>query len=89
MMMTAIAMRPELGFRTCDNRQLGVHLMGASLPPSVRTIGALAALLLAVAVTGVVLVAFAVVMPIALIGAVVLGKTKPRSERAGWRPAEA
>lgn len=66
-----------------------VHLMGASLPPALRTVGALAALLLAVAVTGVVLVAFALVMPVLLLAALVSRRWQPRSERPGWRPATA
>lgn len=65
------------------------HLMGASLPPALRTVGALAALLLAVAVTGVVLVAFALVMPVLLLAALVSRRLQPRSERQGWRPATA
>ncbi|WP_156032481.1 hypothetical protein [Parvularcula oceani] len=64
------------------------HLAGASLPPALRTVGALALLLAAVAVTGLLLVAFAVVMPVALLVAVVAGR-KPRGERRGWRPAPA
>ena len=65
------------------------HLMGAGLPPALRTAGALAALLLAVAVTGVVLVAFALVMPVLLLAALVSRRWQPRSERPGWRPATA
>ena len=65
------------------------HLMGVGLPAPLRTVGALALLLLAVAVTGVLLVAFALVMPVLLIAALVSRRWQPRSERAGWRPAPA
>ena len=72
--------------RPCEVR---AHLMGAGLPPALRTVGALAALLLAVAVTGVVLVAFALVMPVLLLAALVSRRWQPRSERPGWRSAAA
>ncbi|WP_183816380.1 hypothetical protein [Parvularcula dongshanensis] len=65
------------------------HLAGASLPPSVRTAGALALLLLAVAVTGLILVAFAVAMPVLLLLAAVSGRLPRRAARPGWRPAPA
>ena len=65
------------------------YRMGGGLPAPVRTAGALAALLLAVAVTGVMLVAFAVAMPFALLAGLVLRRLQPSSERRGWRPAPA
>ena len=90
MTMTAIAIQPSRALaapRPAERQPL--MLMGAGLPPALRTVGALAALLLAVAVTGVVLVGFALIMPFALVAALVMRRWQPRSERAGWRPASA
>ena len=83
--MTTIVIQPGLEASPAAR----FHLMGASLPPALRTVGALAALLLAVAVTGIVLVAFALVMPALLIAALVMRRWQPRGERPGWRPASA
>ena len=80
----ALSFRPDLPVRA--DRP---HLMGAGLPPALRTAGALAALLLAVAVTGLILVAFALVMPFALAAGLVMRRWQPRAERRGWRPAAA
>lgn len=93
--MTAIAMQPSASYAADRGGLKGasdrapLHLMGATLPPALRTVGALAALLLAIAVTGVVLVGFALVMPFALIASLIARRWQPRSERAGWRPATA
>ena len=90
MAMTTIAIQP--GFEVTAQqapRPARLHRMGAGLPPALRTVGALAALLLAVAVTGVVLVAFALVMPVLLVAALVMRRWQPRGERPGWRPASA
>lgn len=87
MTMTALTIRPSFDLSATELAPL--HRMGATLPAFVRTVGALAALLAAVALTGVVLVGFAVVLPFALVAALVARRTTPRGERTGWRPAAA
>ena len=66
-----------------------LHLAGAALPPALRTAGAVALLLAAIAATGVVLVGFAVLLPFALLAAAIGGRWQKRSERPGWREAQA
>ena len=66
------------------------HQAGASLPPALRMVGALALLLLAVAVTGLVLMAAAVVLPFGLIAAALTRRPAASgARRNGWRPAPA
>ena len=66
------------------------YRFGAGLPPAVRTVGALAALILAVTVTGLLLVGAALVLPVALVLAALTRRRGVRGERRnGWRPAPA
>ena len=71
-------------------RAPSVHRAGAGLPLTLRMVGALFVLLAAVAVTGLVLMAVAVVLPFGLVAAA-LTRRAPAcgARRQGWRPASA
>ncbi len=95
MQMTALAITPrpaatvevlprELGLE----RQAALALMGSSLPAPLRTVGALALLLLGIATAGVVLVVAAVTLPVLLAVSLLVGKPR-RGERQGWHPVPA
>ena len=96
MTMTATTMpaAPTASARPAPRMEIGatlpLHLAGASVPPALRMVGALAVLLLAVAVTGLVLMAAAVVLPFGLVAAALTRRPAASgARRSGWRPAPA